>query len=456
MDNRMTARVKHGVADLAKNRERLERIDRYTRGRHDPPFLPKKANPEFYSLADRAITNLLPLIVDAPVNAMSVKGYQRSGISGVPAEWKHWTRNRLDERQSHIHRAALEAGHAYVTVIPSPAGPMVQGHHPVSFFAAYRNPGYDEFPLYALRVDKVAHGEPKTATYYDDSAVCELEFSEDEDRFTVVDVVEHDFAVTPVVRFASQLDLQGDSMGLVEPIMPLQDKLNQIQLNQLIAQHYTSFAIRWATGLAPMPALDVNGNEQYDEAGQLKVIPPVIDPSTMLMSADPATKFGSLEGSSTKDIQESAEQCIRHMCMVTQTPPHYLLGQMANLSADALAAAESAFIRKISEIQSNFGEAWANVLRLCALASGNAKGFADKDSVVTWADKSNRSLAQAADAFAKFAGGGMPPEIAMRFIPGLSESDIEEAVKLMEEQREEMQLVNKLAAAMSPAPKEVE
>ncbi|MFD8142622.1 phage portal protein [Streptomyces sp. NPDC059708] len=459
MDERVKKRLRHGLDMIRKDDERLERIDRYARGRQAAPFLPRKSNPEFRDLAKRAINNLIPLIVDAPVNAMNVDGYKRSTGEGVADEWKVWSRNRLDERQSHVHRAALETGQAFVSVLPDPADPgrpAIRGHHPITFSATYRDPAFDQFPIYTVEVEydtETPHSTSRAivkARYIDSRQAIDFEFRRSESEPVVLAVNKHGLGVCPVVRFAPQLDLRGRTMGLIEPIMTMQDRINQVQLNQLIAQHYTSFAIRYATGLAPVPLLDENGNEQYTEDGHLKVIPPVIDPSTMLVSADPNTKFGSIDGASTKDMQDSIEQAIRHMCMVTQTPPTYLLGQMANLSADALAASEQAFMRRVSEIQSNFGEAWALVLRLCALIAGDRDGFEDQDSLIMWADKGNRSLAQSADAGLKLTQMGVPPEIVLRKMPGFTESDIEEAVKLMEEQREEQQLIDKLTAAMSP------
>ncbi|MFF3673558.1 phage portal protein [Streptomyces sp. NPDC002120] len=457
MDDTLKKRIEAAYVNLRGDNERLTRIDRYCRGRHAAPFLPRKANPEFRDLAKRSINNLIPLIVDAPVNSMTVEGYVRGeGSRSLPPEWDDWTRNRLDERQSHVHRAALEAGHSFVTVLPDRQAPQkasVRGYHALDFMAHYREPAYDEYPLYALFVENISpvigSEEPVKGFFIDGTHVYDLEFKNDAPRVVGVPRA-HGMPVCPVVRFAPQLDLKGRSTGLVEPVLPTQDRINQQQLNQLIAQHYTSFAIRYATGLSPVPLLDENGNEQYTDDGHLKVIPPVIDPATMLISADPATKFGSLDGASTKDMQDSIEQAIRHMCMVTQTPPTYLLGQMANLSADALAASEQAFMRRVSEIQSNFGEAWASVMRLCAFIRGDQAGYEDTDSIVMWADKGNRSLAQSADAGLKLTQMGIPPEIVLRKMPGFSETDIEEAIKLMEERQEEQQLVNKLATAMSP------
>jgi hypothetical protein len=38
-------------------------------------------------------------------------------------EWKAWQANRMDARQTAVHREALAYGSAFVTVLPDPADP---------------------------------------------------------------------------------------------------------------------------------------------------------------------------------------------------------------------------------------------------------------------------------------------------------------------------------------------
>src|SRR5690606_2193743 len=77
-----------------------------------------------------------------------------------------------------------------------------------------------------------------------------------------------------------------------------------------------------------------------------------------LFAEDPDVQFGSLPAGPITPLIESVDMSIRHLAAISQTPPHHLLGQIANLSAEALLAAETALSRKIAEFQSLFGESW--------------------------------------------------------------------------------------------------
>lgn len=422
-------RIEHSLKQIEKDRKKLQNIDRYTRGLHTAPYIPRKANPEFKELVKRATHNIIPLLVDAPTNALSVEGYRRPDVTGNPEEWQFWQKNRMDQRQALVHRAAIETGQSYVSVAPGlidPKMPEIRAYHSMNLFAGYDDPVFDPFPMYALYIENLVYSEkePTRARFWDDVNVYDLIIGAKEPE--VVQTRAHGLGVCPVIRFTPKMDLQGRVTGMVEGIIRYQDKLNQMFLSLLIAQHYTGHAIRTATGLAPVERVDEHGMTILDDEGQPTYVPPVIDPSTMLVSPNPETKFGQLAAAPTGDFLDAIELTTRHMCAVTETPPHYLLsGKLANLSADALAAAESAFQRKIDEIRNSFGESWELVLRLCALVSGDTAGYEIPDAEVMWADKGNRSLAQAVDAGLKLTQMNVPVDIVLTKIPGFSQQDVD-------------------------------
>lgn len=433
------ARIKNALAQIEKDKDRLDMIDRYVRGLHPAPFMPRKANREFQELVKRSIHNIIPLLIDAPTDALAVEGYRRPDVTGNPTEWKYWQSNRMDQRQALVHRAALECGQAYVSVrrsLTDSKQPQIRVHPAIRTFAAFDDPLFDATPLYALIIEQEPVGENGVGkgTYFDEKFQYEVELNS-EGGYKLGKKVSHGMPVCPVVRFVPKMDLLGRAHGIVETVVQMQDKLNQMYLNLMIAQHYTGFAIRTATGLAPVEMIDEMGNPMYGEDGQPLFIPPVIDPSTMLVSPNPETKFGQLPAAPTSDFMHSIELVIQHMCAVTETPPHYLLtGSLSNLSADALAAAESAFTRKVDEIRHAFGEGWEQVLRLCAFIAGDQKGYEIEDAQVQWADKGNRSLAQAVDAGLKLTQMGVPTTIVLSKVPGFTQQDIDEVAALLEDQ----------------------
>lgn len=446
------ARVRYALDGMTRDKERLTTIDRYVRGLHAAPYLPEQSSDEYRALIKRSFKNMIPLILDAASGALSVDGYVRGDGSVSPPEWTLWRTTGLESRQTQVHRESLASGHSYVTVLPDPVGPsrpIVRAYRAVRSWVAYADPAADEWPLYAVFVSpaKRSDSSKTQGTYIDGSVV--VEFTTGDNGVTVNRSRRHGMGMCPVQRFSPVVDLDGRCFGVVEPLIPLQDRINQTSLNQLIAQHFTAHTVRWATGLTPSVQVDADGNPIMDEETGLPVPAPItMDPGAVWTLSNPDARVGQLPGTSTSDFLESIEADMRHMTAISQTPPQYLIANLVNLSAEALAASEQAFARHISEMQSTFGHSWSRVLRLCAKVSGDSTGAKDERSQVTWADRGNRSLAQASDAISKLVSCGIPVEALLSKIPGLTQTDIENIKQAIKDNDDVSSMADKFSHAM--------
>ncbi|MEV6526880.1 phage portal protein [Longispora sp. NPDC051575] len=400
--------------------ERLDLIDRYLKGDHAPPYTPKAASREYRLLARRARTNLLPLVVDGMAQALYLGGYTRS--DGTPGGgWKYWQANKLDARQTAIHRASLSYGTSYTVTtlgadpLTGTAMPVIRGVSPRRMIAAYENPGEDDWPLYVLRVDPDRTGKVWRLRVYDDSHVYRLTVDHNGDRPEYLDARPHGAPLCPVVAFPDVPDLEGRVRGQVEPLIDLQDRVNQTVFDLLVAQSFSSFKIRYATGMAP----------EVDAQGNAKPLP--VDARRLLMAADPDTRFGQLDETALGPLLESGDAAMRHMAVVSQTPSTDLLGQLVNLSADAIAQARDGQSRKRIEHEHVYGESWEQTLQLAASIAGDAEGAAETAAEVRWRDMEARSLAQIVDALGKAATMlGIPPEALWSRIPGVTQTEVDE------------------------------
>ncbi|MFJ7275313.1 phage portal protein [Kitasatospora sp. NPDC098663] len=432
-------RARHAKGLIDRDFDRLNLVDRYARGAHRAPWMPAKANAEFKDLVKRSIVNVSSLAVEAPLNALRVQGFRKPGSGENAFEWRYWQKNRLDERQNAIHRAALTSGAAYAVVTPDPRKgrrePLIRAYDAISTVAVYADPAWDEFPLFALHVPEQQPDEDRTvAVLWDDVAKYTVDLDAEPDS-AVLSSEPHGMGLCPVVRFSPAVDLRGRSRSLVEPLIVAQDRLNQQTLSLLLTEHWGAHAIRWASGLAPSERLDPEtGDPLRDpETGEPVYDVPSLDPSTLLMAPNSDARFGQLPTMPTGDLLASRRQTVEEIMGLADVPPHYLAGSnLVNLSADALAAAETSFKRFLSTLQDSLGESWESVFRLCALAAGRGEIEQD-ESQVEWAEKATRSLAQAADAMVKLMQQGVPLAVALRKVPGFSQADIDEAVKAAEE-----------------------
>ncbi|WP_405016411.1 phage portal protein [Kitasatospora sp. NBC_00070] len=433
---------------------RFDRIDRYLRGDHDGPYLPRTATEEYKLLAKRAISNWLPLVVKTTAQTMAVEGFRRTDTAPdtAPAEWQAWQANRLDGRQAAIHRSALTYGQCFVTVLEDPALPgqaRIRAVSPRRMIAFYDDPEADALPMWALRVDAVPASSDQAAHgwFYDASGVTELSIGGKEGT-KALSFTAHNLGVCPVVRFAPEIDLEGRVLGVIEPVITLQDRLNQGVFDQLVVQTFGAFKVRTISGLAPELVRDPEtGEPVLDNAtGKPRVVPIQADASRFLVAPDPDTRFGQLDETPMTGYLEAVEAGVRSLAAVSQIPGHHLLATLlANMSAEGLKAAEAGMFRAIEEFKKTFGESWETVLGLCAQIAGAAP---DPAAQVVWRDAESRSLSQTVDALGKAAQMlNVPPRALWRLIPGVSATDVEEWAQTAAEDDPATRLADSLSKA---------
>jgi len=409
---------------LRAEREKLDRIDRWYRWDHDKPHTPRQSTTEYRQLSERAQTPWLGLVVTDVAQALYVEGYRHARDDVEAAAWGIWQANGLDGRQIAVHRAALAYGLAYCTVLPGAtitgaAMPVIRGVSPRQMIAFYENVAEDEWPRYALRAEpaKIDGGLGWVLKLYDEDTVHRLHSDGTGGHIVYVTNEEHSVGVCPVVRFANQMDLEGRVPGEVEPFIPVASRIDQTTFDRLVVQRFSSWVVRTIAGMAKP--------ETPTEAAADKLRLRVED---ILIASDPDTKFGSLPATPLSGFIDARDADVRDLAAVTQTPPHHLLGQMANLSAEALAAAEASLTRKVVERQHTFGESWEQTLRLSAHVAGDTTGASDFGAQVRWRDMESRSLAQAADALGKLAQMlGVPVQMLWEKVPGWTQQDVERA-----------------------------
>lgn len=400
---------------------RLDRIQRYMSGRHDSVYVPKGARAEYRWLIERARVNILPLVVTVVAQNMYVDGYRPAGSDKNAEPWAVWQANRMDARQHGIHRSVLTYGAAYAVVMPGKPVPVITPFSPRRMTALYADPVNDEWPILAVedRLENTAKGKRRVVRLYDDQARYTLAGQADGSRLAPDGeqwVMNHKLGVCPVVRYVNTEDLDGDGVvGEVEPLIEVQDQLNMTTFNLLMAQQYAAFRQRWVTGMAP--PVDENGNPMEPFKSRV---------DGLFVAEDADTKFGEFGQTDLKGYLDSRESTVRNIATISQVPPYHLLGQMVNLSAEALAAARDGLDRKTDERESLCGEGHEQTLRLAGLAAGDSVAWEDTAAQVVWRDTSARSLAQTVDALGKLVTMlGVPPQELWERVPGVTQTDVE-------------------------------
>lgn len=426
--------------------EKLDEIHSYWRGRQDYPILPANVPREVRHLAKMSRVNMVALVVDVLAQGLFVDGFREPRAPENDVEvWDIWQANGMDSRQIGVHRSTLAYGAAYVLVAPGDPHAVLRGKSPRQMTTVYS--GFDdEWPAYALDVSR--DGRMVSYRLYDNEAVYFLVDEDDNyrrmvdvdhlelsDEAVVVGQAEHGMGVTPVVRFRNHEDLDDDSclLGEVEPLMPLQDQIDATTFGLMVAQHFQAFKQRYIIGWM--------GDTETSQATAA---------SRLWSFEDPDVKVGEFGEVNLGGYLDSRTATTELLATISQTPPHHLLGKMVNLSAEALAAAESGQRRKIAERETTWGESWEQALRLAASVEG--VDVAD-DAEVRWRDTEARSLAATVDALGKLTQMlGVPAQALWERVPGVSQQDVEAWKTLAASGDAFAQLTEMLASQSEPAP----
>jgi hypothetical protein len=441
-------------------RERLDRIDKWYRWEQEPIRLPRKATPELRKLAELSKVPWLGLVVTTVAQAMYVDGYRSqlddpsAGVDDIPEEspWRIWQANGFDQRQIAIHRAALAYGYSFVTVLPGvnflgDSEAVMRGVSPRKMYATWDDPAQDDWPNYAMQVE-VNGDKSYDLRLYDETHIYRLQADSQMGKVSYVGEQVHDVGVVPVIRYCNELDLDGRTPGEIEPHIPLANRINKTSYDRMLVQHFNGWKVRTVVGMAEP--------DTEEEANRKKLS---LRQDDLLVAEDPDTKFGSLDETPLEGFIAAWRADIEALAAVSQTPTHELTGQLANLSAEALAAARAAHTQKTTERQKTIGKSHVQALRLAALVNGADDYARDVTGRVTWQDTEIRSMSQAVDALGKAAQMlGVPVKALWGRIPGVERSDVEEWAQMAMEGDPIMQMraeLERQASAPAPAPDNV-
>ena len=370
---------------------RLSKIHRYLRD--DPSRrlegLPSTVPAEVHRLARLSRVNLLKFAVNTRVQSMYVDGFRNPGASDDSPAWQVWQANGMDARQIGIHRSALSYGASYATVLPGDPVPVIRGASARDLTVVYGSD--DVWPVYALEE------RGRLWRLIDEENIYTL--SNEDGRPELVAVQEHGaeyggVPVCPVVRYRDTIDLDDPVSGVVEPLIPLQDQINITTFGLLVTQHFGAFKFRYVLGWVA-----------ENEEARIKASAS----SFFTLDENPSdVTIGQLDEADLSGYINSRKATMELFAAISQTPAHELMGQLINLSAEALAAAEAGKRRAILENQTVMGESHEQVLNLVTSMMGESP---DVSSYVRWQDTEARALSALVDALGKAVQMlGIPPQ----------------------------------------------
>lgn len=451
-------------AELMRRKPEVTRNNDYYRGRQRLAF----ASDQFRKYhADRYrgfADNWVQVVSDSPVERLTVNGIQPYGADAVADDdmWRVWQSNGLDADSQLGFLGSVNAGRSFVLVWGNPsdeATPVVTFEDASMCVVAYA-PGSRRERVAGLK--KWVDGSSEYATLYlsgevwkferalydVDAKSAEMRQVDDELRRWTPRAVgtepnpqPNPMGAVPLIELPNRPMLVADPISDVSGVTAMQDAVNLMWAMLFTASDYASFPQRIVTGaeIPEIPVLDASGTVVGSRPVDLERF--AVD-RVMFFEGD-NVRTSEWTAANLNAYTDVIEVAVGHIAAQTRTPQHYLIGKMANLSGDALLAAETGLVKRVEEKQIWFGQALREMFRLIALAQGDsAKASSLSAGTVLWANAESRSDAQLADALLKLKTIGFPFE-KLAALYGLKPAEI---AALMEMRQREADL-DPLAAA---------
>lgn len=377
--------------------------------------------------------NWCPVVVATPAERMDVLGIRLDGEGLRPdAEMgRVWRTNEGERESSEAFVVGLAASRAFALVWgdeDEPDTPVITWERPEQAIVAYQ--ADTRRPTAGLKLWRDDDAMMEFATLYTRTQVWkwqrpsvpirtgnEPEPAVDptggwEPRHPAGDdtwPISNPMGQVPLVEMRNQTLLDDAPLSDIDGVVAMQRAVNLVWAYLFNALDFATLPQRVVTGAdTPMvPILDAQGQV----VGEKPVDLDALMQERILWIPDDGAETSEWSAARLDVFSAVIERAIEHIAAQTRTPPHYLIGKVANLSAEALTAAETGLVSKASERITYFTPAIRRIFALVAAAQGStARARAAMSGKVLWKDPQFRSLAQKVDALSKLRQMGFPLE----------------------------------------------
>lgn len=429
----------------------------YYAGVHRMQFATQKFREAFGSLFGTVHDNFCSIIVDKLVERLEVQGFRFGNADAETVSqaddtaWAYWQANGLDADFAKGIREGLTKGEFAMTVWADRRGkPRMTVEDPLNVIVA-TDPADRRIRRAALKRWYDPDFGQVFATLYMPDAIWKFQSTTgiSDPRYDITQSVlkargiaweprevpgeawplPNALGVVPVVAFANKPDLAGVGVSELRDIVSIQDSINKLLSDLLVAAEFGAFRQRYAVNV--VLEVDENTGRAVEPwkiaADRLLTAPPPLDPS------QPEVRFGEFSQTDLGPYITSIEMLLRHAAVISRMPPHYLLGGSAVFpSAESLRSAETGLIRKARDRMRDLSEPLEEVMRLAFEVTGD-RSLRDVEVETLWADPETRTESEHIDALVKMKSLGVPEKGLWPRIPA-SPSEIDHWEALLAEQ----------------------
>ncbi len=421
-------------AELVSRRPVIEKAESYYDGAHNLAFAGEKFLEAFGGLFHAFADNWCGVVVNAPEERMEVQGFRVNKSTTADEGAKRlWEANELDLQSGMGHLDGLISGAFYVTcwqgddektpeiTVDSSTMTVVECHPKIrkrrtSALRAYvDDDGYEHAELFFPEAVYLFRSQAKRSP---GSTV-----DPGRSRWVIEDQLDvakdldssgkmaNPLGVVPVVEFLNMPRLTISrragwaAHSELSSVMPLQDAVNKLVADMLVASEFAAFPQRHLTGYEPDDKIGADGKPTGE------TLPPNFKsgPGKLWWLEEEGAKFGQFDAADLSSSVSSIELIVQHIASISATPPHYLRASADRLSGESIKSAESGLVAKVRRKTRGWGAGWEEVMRLAGKIAELPELAGAQSMETIWRDPETRTESEHVDAVSKKKDLDVPP-----------------------------------------------
>jgi hypothetical protein len=329
---------------------------RYYDGEHPIAFV----NPKISEVIPNGVVfkeNFCQVVINATRDRLSVQAWNHpdKGVSERMADlWKRTLRKQANM----AHVATLTTGEAYLVIWPGQdQRPRAYYHDPRQAHIIY-DENYPEVPRVACKTWSDGKARylnlyyPDRIEHYSCAEGGELKNAQ---PFGEVPIESNTFGVIPVFHFRlNPRVLHGE---LSPGVLSIQDAINKLLNDLMVASEYSSFPQRYGIG-------------NWSDTGKIPVGPGTFAQFPGGVNGEQPASVGTFATSTPDNWLKPIDNLSHAMSILSATPKHYFSGQAGDPSGEALQAMEAPLISKVLGYQEVLGDTWTRAALFCLKLDG--------------------------------------------------------------------------------------
>lgn len=422
--------LRRNYAEIVRRRPTIDKAEAYYDGAHNLAFAGEKFLEAFGGLFRAFADNWCGIVTNAVEERVQVNGFRVNQQPKADTDAKRiWEDNELDLQSAMGHLDGLIAGAFYVTAwqrddddsktpeitVESAKSCVVECHPKIrkrrisGLRCWLADDGYEHSELFrpdgvwlhrskSKRTGGMAGG-PASHWVVED----QLDVKADLDSAGRMD---NPLGIVPIVEFLNMPRLTVShragwaAHSEIASVIPLQDAVNKLVADMLVASEFAAYPQRHLTGYEPDDVLDPATGKPTGAT-----VPPNFKsgPGKLWWLEEENAKFGQFDAADLSSSVKSIELIVQHIASISSTPPHYLRASADRLSGESIKSAESGLVAKARRKMRGLGAGWEEVMRIAGKIAGISSLAEAKSMETIWRDPETRTEAEHIDALGKKA-----------------------------------------------------